>query len=86
MRYYQLTPRLTKIIGLEAFVFVTFIGICALINAVIVNIPNEPHPIIIAFVKVGISLLLVIVWLFVWFYLTKRIMKSRTDQKKEVKL
>jgi len=77
MRYLRLTPRLVKIIGLETFVFATFIGICALINAVIVGIPPEPNPIGIAFLKVGISLLLVGAWLFLWFYLTKRIMKSK---------
>ncbi|MCG3216464.1 MAG: hypothetical protein KAS63_07070 [Candidatus Heimdallarchaeota archaeon] len=83
MKYYQLIPRLTKIIGLETFVFASFIGICALINAVIVGIPNEPNPVGIAFLKVGISLLLVGIWLFVWFYLTKRIMKSKVKPTKE---
>ena len=77
MKYIRLTPRLAKIIGLETFVFATFIGICALINAVIVGIPAEPNPIGIAFLKVGISLLLVGAWLFLWFYLTRRIMKSK---------
>ena len=79
MRYLKLTPRLAKIIGLETFVFATFIGICALINAVIVGIPPEPNPIGIAFLKVGISLLLVGAWLFLWFYLTKKIMKSKEN-------
>ncbi len=76
-RYYQLTPRLAKIIALESFVFATFIGICALINAVIVEIPNDSIPVIIAFLKVGISLLLIGIWLFIWYYLTKRLMKSK---------
>ncbi len=85
MRYIRLTPQLAKIIGLETFVFATFIGICALINAVIVGIPPEPNPIGIAFLKVGISLLLVGAWLFLWFYLTKRIMKTKdvSEEKKK---
>jgi len=83
-RYYQLTPRLARIIALESFVFATFIGICALINAVIVEIPNDSIPVIIAFLKVGISLLLVTIWLFIWYYLTKRLMKTKkiTDEEK----
>lgn len=85
MRYLKLTPRLAKIIGLETFVFATFIGICALINAVIVGIPPEPNPIGIAFLKVGISLLMVGVWLFLWFYLTKRIMKSKEISEEDKK-
>ena len=83
-RYYQLTPRLAKIIALESFVFATFVGICALINAVIVEIPNDTIPVVIAFLKVGISLLLVAIWLFIWYYLTKRLMKTKkiTDEEK----
>lgn len=76
-RYYQLTPSLAKIIALESFVFATFIGICALINAVIVEIPNDSIPVIIAFLKVGISLLLIAIWLFIWYYITKRLMKTK---------
>ena len=76
-RYYQLTPRLAKIIALESFVFATFIGICALINSVIVEIPSDSIPVIIAFLKVGISLLLIGIWLFIWYHLTKRLMKSK---------
>ncbi len=76
-KYYQLTPRLAKIIALESFVFATFIGICALINAVIVEIPNDSIPVIIASLKVGISLLLIGIWLFIWYYITKRLMRIK---------
>ena len=83
-RYFQLTPRLTKIIALESFVFATFIGICALINAVIVEIPNDSIPVIIAFLKVGISLLLIGIWLFLWYIITKRLMKPKKTDDEEI--
>ena len=82
-RYYQLTPRLAKIIALESFVFATFIGICALINAVIVEIPPDSIPVIIAILKVGISLLLIGIWLLIWYYITKRLMKTKKKADEE---
>ena len=82
MRLHKLTPRLYGVLGLELFVFGTFIGICAIINALIVDIPGNPN-LIINFIidtsKIIISLILVAIWLYVWYYITKRLMLSKED-------
>jgi uncharacterized membrane protein len=82
--YFQLTPRLGKIIGLETFIFATFIGICAIISEGIMLLPSSENiglNFLFAALKVGLSLLLVGGWLVVWYILTKRLMKN--DGKKE---
>jgi hypothetical protein len=85
MKYYKITNRISKIIGLEAFVFGSFLGICFLINALIVNIPSVPAKpginFLLAAIKVGLGLLFVGIWLIIWYFITKRLMK--TDKKNE---
>jgi hypothetical protein len=83
--YFKLTPRLTKLIGLEIFVFGAFIGICVVISEGVMRIPNSPDTglnFLFALLKVGISLLLVGLWLISWYLITKRLMK---DDNKEIK-
>lgn len=85
MKYYKITNRISKIIGLEAFVFASFIGICFLINALIVYIPEVPSKpginFLLATIKVGLGLLFVGIWLVIWYIITKRLMK--TEKKTE---
>ncbi|MCG3222601.1 MAG: hypothetical protein H7641_14575 [Candidatus Heimdallarchaeota archaeon] len=87
MRYYKITNRISKIIGLEAFVFASFIGICFLINALIVNIPAVPTKpginFLLAALKVGLSFLFVGIWLVIWYIITKRLMKTKKKTKSE---
>ena len=87
MRYYKLTNNISKIIGLETFVFASFIGICFLINAIIVYIPDVPTKpginFILAAIKVGLGLLFVGIWLLVWYLITKRLMKTEKKIKEE---
>lgn len=82
MRLHKLTPRLYRILGLELFVFGTFIGICAIIDTLIVGIPSNPNPTI-DFIfdssKVLLSVILIAVWLYVWYYITKRFMLSKEE-------
>jgi len=90
MRYYQLIPRTWKIIGLETFVFGSFIGICFLINAIITYIPDNPLQPGINFVyaalKVGIGIVLVVIWLLIWYLITKRLMRNdKINEQKIVK-
>lgn len=78
-RHFQLTPRLGKIIGLETFIFATFIGICAIISEGIMLIPSSENlglNFLFAALKVGLSLLLVGGWLVVWYIITKRLMRN----------
>ena len=87
VRYFQLVPRLGEIIGLEAFIFGTFVGICAIISEGIMLLPSGETPFLVfifAALKVGLSLLLVGIWLITWYILTKRLMKN--DKKKETEL
>ncbi|MCE7742514.1 MAG: hypothetical protein GOP50_08625 [Candidatus Heimdallarchaeota archaeon] len=87
VKYFQLIPRLWKIIGLETFIFATFVGICAVISEGIMLIPSSTLPglnFLFAGLKVGLSLLLVGMWLTAWYFLTKRLM--RNDGKKETEI
>ncbi len=87
LKYFQLTPRLGKIIGLETFIFATFMGICAIISEGIMMIPSSSSAglnFLFASLKVGLSLLLIVIWLFVWYILTKKLMKN--DGKGEDKI
>lgn len=89
MRLNKLTPRLYSILGLELFVFGTFIGICAIIDTLIVRIPENPNPtinFIIGVSKVLISVILIAVWLYIWYYITKRLMVSKEDIKEAKKI
>ncbi len=85
VRYLHLTPRLWKIIGLESFIFATFVGICAIISEGIMLLPSPTEPgwliFVYAALKVGLSLLLVGIWLIVWYFLTKRLMKNDGSNK-----
>ncbi|MHA1303847.1 MAG: hypothetical protein ACTSQE_00165 [Candidatus Heimdallarchaeaceae archaeon] len=84
MKYYQIAPRLTKIIGLEVFVFLSFLFVCEVINLIIVDIPSSPNlfwNFILATLKVGLSLFFTGLWLLLWYFLTKRLMK--TEEKLE---
>ncbi len=85
MKYYRITQRISKIIGLETFVFASFLGICFVINAVIQYIPEIPSKpgvnLLLAAVKVGLGALFVGIWLVVWYIITKRLM--RTEKKTE---
>lgn len=86
--YFKLTPRLTKLIGFEIFVFGAFIGICVIISEGIMRIPNSPQPglnFLFAALKVGISFLLIGIWLGSWYFITKRLMKNdnKEDMEKE---
>jgi len=86
-RYFQLTPKLSKIIGLETFIFASFLGICAIISEGIMLLPPSENPglnFLFAALKVGLSLLLIGIWLVVWYLLTKRLM--RNDGKKEIEI
>jgi len=86
MSYFRLTPRLAKLVGLEIFVFGTFIAICVVISEGIMKIPDSPNAglnFLFASLKVGISLLLIGLWLVVWYYLTKRLMKNDRQENKE---
>ena len=86
IKYFKLTPRLWKLIGLESFVFATFITICLVISEGIMKIPDSINPglnFLFASLKVGISLLLIGIWLFVWYILTKRLMRNDRELKKE---
>ena len=90
MRLHILTPKLYRVLGLELFVFGTFIGICAIIDALIVGIPENPNPtinFIIGASKVLIGIILIAIWLYIWYYVTKRFMVSREDirEAKEIK-
>ncbi len=89
MRLHKLTPRLYGVLGLELFVFGTFIGICAIINAFIVDIPDSPNPtinFIIATSKVLISIILIAIWLYLWYYITKRLMIGKEDLQEAKKI
>lgn len=85
VRYIQLTPRLWKLIGLETFIFASFIGICAVISEGVMQLPNPSEPsgmvFLYAALKVGLSFLLVIIWLAIWFVLTKLLMKNDEKNK-----
>ncbi|MCK5303766.1 MAG: hypothetical protein KAJ72_00845 [Candidatus Heimdallarchaeota archaeon] len=84
MKLHKLTPKLYGVLGLELFVFGTFIGICAIIDTLIVGIPDNPNPtinFIIGASKVLISIILIAIWLYVWYYITKRLMISKEDIK-----
>ena len=83
MRYFQIFPRLNKIIGLELFVFVSFLGICAFINAVIVGFPDAAKPFwnfVLAALQVFISMILIVIWLLLWYYLTKKLIKTKPKE------
>jgi len=89
MRLHKLTPKLWNVLGLELFVFGTFIGICAIIDTLIVGLPENPNPVInfiIGASKVIISIILIAIWLYVWYYITKRLMVSKEDIKEAKKL
>ncbi len=84
--YFKLTPRLAKLIGLEIFVFGAFVGICVVISEGVMKIPDSPQPglnFLFAALKVGISLLLIGLWLGAWYYITKRLMKNDSKEDKE---
>ena len=77
--YFLLIPKLWQLIGLETFIFATFIGICAIISEGIMLIPSSPLAglnFLFAALKVGLSLLLVGIWLTAWYFLTKRLMRN----------
>ncbi len=85
--YFLLTPRLWKLVGLETFIFATFVGICVIISEGILLIPSSPQTglnILFAALKVGLSLLLTGIWLIAWYFLTKKLMKN--DRNKETKV
>ena len=89
MRLHKLTPKLYRVLGLELFVFGTFIGICAIIDALIVGFPENPNPtinFIIGASKVLISIILIAIWLYIWYYITKRLMVSKEDMKEAKKI
>ena len=89
MKFFKLIPKIYPILGLELFVFGAFIGICAFIDALIVGIPDHPDPtinFIIATSKVLISVILICIWLYVWYYITKRLMVSKEEFQAERKL
>ncbi len=89
MRLHILTPKIYRILGLELFVFGTFIGICAIIDALIVGIPEHTNPtinFIIGTSKVLISIILIAIWLYIWYYITKRLMLSKEDIKEIKKI
>ncbi|MHA1345658.1 MAG: hypothetical protein ACTSVO_08780 [Candidatus Heimdallarchaeaceae archaeon] len=82
MRLHKLTPKIYGVLGLELFVFGTFIGICAIIDGLIVGLPENPNPtinFIIGASKVLISVILIAIWLYVWYFITKRLMISKKD-------
>jgi len=85
MKYYKIVPRLKNIIGLEFFVFITFLAICELINILIVNlIPNTSNTFwafVYGILEIGGSAVLVGIWLIIWYVLTKKLMKN--DNKTE---
>jgi hypothetical protein len=87
MKYYKITNRISKIIGLEAFVFASFLGICFLINAIITYIPEIPSKpgvnFLLATIKVGLGVLFVGIWLVIWYIITKRLMKTKKKTKDE---
>ena len=87
LRYFQLTPRLWKLIGLETFLFASFIGICAIISEGIMRLPNPSEPsgmvFLFAALKVGLSFLLVGIWLTSWYFMTKMLMKNDSKNKVE---
>ena len=87
MKYYKVTQRISRIIGLEAFVFASFLGICFSINAVIQYIPEIPSKpgvnFLLAAVKVGLGVLFVGVWLVIWYIITKRLMKTEKKIEEE---
>ena len=88
VRYFKLTPRLWKLILLELFVFGAFISICVIISEGIMKIPDSGDPwlnFLFAALKVGLSLLLIGLWLFAWYLLTKRLMKNDRIQNNEEK-
>ncbi|MHA1707519.1 MAG: hypothetical protein ACTSYV_00300 [Candidatus Heimdallarchaeaceae archaeon] len=90
MRYIKLTSKVWEIIALEGFVFGSFLAICAIINALIVYIPNVPETPYLNFFyalsKVVLSLLFVLIWLVIWFYLTKRLMNPHKKRKQKITL
>lgn len=89
MRLHILTPKLYRVLGLELFVFGTFIGICAIIDALIVGLPDNPNPtinFIIGASKVILSIILIAIWLYIWYYITKRLMISKEDIKEAKKI
>ncbi|MBY8999883.1 MAG: hypothetical protein KGD64_03120 [Candidatus Heimdallarchaeota archaeon] len=82
MRLQKITPKIYRILGLEFFVFATFIGICAIIDLLIVGIDINPNPtvnFIIGASKVLISVILIAIWLYIWYYITKRLMLSKEE-------
>lgn len=91
MRLHKITSQIYRVLGLELFVFATFIGICAIIDWLIVGIEANPDPtinFIIGASKVLISVILISLWLLTWYYFTKRLMLSREeikDHKREKK-
>lgn len=87
MKYYKIAPRLTRILGLEIFVFVSFLAICALIN-LIAGIQNDSTAFwnfIIGAGKVVLSFILVGTWLSLWYYLTKKLIKVKKEENLPVK-
>lgn len=87
MKYYKIAPRLTRILGLEIFVFVSFLAICALIN-LIAGIQIDATTFwnfIIGAGKVILSFILVGIWLSLWYYLTKKLIKVKKEENLPVK-
>lgn len=87
MKYYKITPRLTRILGLEIFVFVSFLAICALINLIAGIQANSTTfwNFIIGAGKVVLSFTLVGTWLCLWYYLTKKLIKVKKEEDLPVK-
>ena len=82
MKYYKIAPRLTRILGVEIFVFVSFLAICALID-LIAGIQTNSTPFwnfIIGAGKVVLSFTLVGTWLSLWYYLTKKLIKVKKEE------
>ena len=79
MNYLKLVVRLKKIIALEVFVFTAFLAVCAILNTIIVKLPtpsNTALAVISGIGKVLVGLVFIGIWLFLWYYLTNKLMKT----------
>ncbi len=86
MNYIKIALRLKKIVGIEFFVFLGFLLICEIINEVLFIIPpssNEVMNIFISIVQLLISGLFALVWLGLWYWLTKKVMFSSNTKDEE---
>ena len=75
-----------KIIILELFVFASFLAICAILDAligVIQETNNTSIEVLLGILSVGIGLVLISAWLLLWYYLTKKLMKTSRKEKVE---